>query len=412
MDYYDALETRDPGQREREQFAVLRRQIRHARDHAGYFGRLLAGIDPDEVRDRTALARLPVTRKSDLPELQAARLPFAQMVTVPAGELARVFMSPGPAFDPEGDRRDYWRFARAMFAAGFRRGDLVHNTFSYHFTPAGFMADHGARALGCAIFPGGTGQTQMQVAAIAALKPRCYVGTPSFLKIILEKADESHADRSSLVRALVSAEALPPSLRTWFAEHGVSVLQCYATADAGLLAYESPALDGMIVDEGVIVEIVRPGTGDPVADGEVGEVLVTALGPEYPLMRFATGDLSAVLPGRSPCGRTNMRIRGWMGRADQIAKVKGMFVKPSQVALVAKRHPQIARYRLVIDQDERRADRMTLHCEVNGEADDALAAAIAASLREVCNLRGEVAFVPDGSLGNDGKVIDDVRQYE
>jgi phenylacetate-coenzyme A ligase PaaK-like adenylate-forming protein len=412
MEYYDELETRDPGRREREQFAALQRQIAHAQKNTPYFGRLLAGVDPAEVGDRAALARLPVTRKSDLTDLQRASLPFAQMVTRAVGELSHVYMSPGPTFDPEAASTDYWRFGRAMFAAGFRKGDLVHNTFSYHFTPAGFMADLGARAIGCAVFPGGTGQTEMQVAAIAALQPKCYVGTPSFLKIILEKADEQRVALSSIDKALVSAEALPPGLRAWLGERGVRALQCYATADLGLLAYESPALGGMIVDERVVVEIVRPGTGTPVADGEVGEVLVTSLAPEYPLIRFATGDLSAILDGTSPCGRTNMRIRGWLGRADQTTKVKAMFVKPAQVAAVAQRHHEIRRYRLVVDHDEKKNDRMTLRCEVEGGGSEALAHAIAASIRAVCNLRGEVAFERPGGLPNDGKVIDDTRKYE
>ena len=334
------------------------------------------------------------------------------MTALPQCALGRVFMSPGPTFDPEGKRADYWRLARAMFAAGFRAGELVHNTFSYHFTPAGFMADMGAQALGCPVFPGGTGQTEMQVAAIASLKPRCYIGTPSFLRIILEKADELTADVSSVTKALVSAEALPATLRAWLTARGVATLQCYASADLGLVAYESAAQDGMIVDEGVVVELVRPGTGELVVDGEVGEVVVTTLTPEYPLIRFATGDLSAALAGASPCGRTNLRIQGWLGRADQTAKVKGMFVKPSQVADVVRRHVEIRKYRLVIDHDDKKADRMTLNCEIAGAPSPALAASIATTIRNVCNLRGEIAFKPVGSLPNDGKVIDDVRTYD
>jgi phenylacetate-coenzyme A ligase PaaK-like adenylate-forming protein len=412
MEFFDQLETRDPAERECEQFAALRRQIAHARERAPYFRRLLAGVDPATITDRAALAQLPVTRKSDLTELQKTAPPFAQMLALPVRELSRVYMSPGPTFDPEAGRIDYWRMGRAMFAAGFRKGELVHNAFSYHFTPAGFEADLGARAIGCTVFPAGTGQTEMQVAAIRALEPQCYVGTPSFLKIILEKAEELRADVSSLVKALVSAEVLPPTLRAWFGGCGVKALQCYATADLGLLAYESPALEGMIVDEGVVLEIVRPGTGTPVADGEVGEVLVTSLTPEYPLIRFATGDLSAVLPGASPCGRTNQRIRGWLGRADQTTKVKGMFVTPAQVAEVARRYGEIRRYRLVVDYDEKKNDRMTLRCEVAGGGGVTLAQAIADSLRAVCNLRAEVAFEPPGSLPNDGKVIDDLRRYD
>ncbi len=412
MEHFDSLETRNPQQRDKEQFAAIRAQIANAQKKAPYFARVLGGVNAADIKDRAALARLPVTRKSDFVEVQKADPPFAGMTTLPVAELGRVFMSPGPVFDPEGGRGDYWRLARAMFAAGFRQGELVHNTFSYHFTPAGFMADMGAHALGCAVFPGGTGQTEMQVAAIASLRPQCYIGTPSFLRIILEKGDELKADLSSLKKALVSAEALPASLRTWLNGRGVATLQCYAIADLGLVAYESPAQEGMIVDEGVLIELVRPGTGEPVAPGEVGEVVVTTLTPEYPLIRFATGDLSAALPGISPCGRTNMRIKGWMGRADQTAKVRGMFVKPSQMADVAKRHSEIRKYRLIIDHDDRKTDRMTLNCEVDGVGGDALASKIAATIREVCNLRGEVAFKPVGSLPNDGKVIDDVRKYD
>lgn len=411
-DHYDALETRDPDVREREQIAAVRAQLAHAKARAPYFARLLADVDPEAIAERAALAKLPVTRKSDLTDLQRASVPFGEMTATAPGELARIYMSPGPAFDAEGRRADYWRFARAMYAAGFRKGDIVHNTFSYHFTPAGFMADLGAQALGCAVFPAGVGQTEMQVAAIAAIRPSGYIGTPSFLRIILEKGDEVGAELTSLKKALVSAEALPPSLRAAFDGRGIATLQCYASADLGLIAYESEAKDGMIVDEGVIVEIVRPGTGEPVAGGEVGEVLVTTLAPEYPLIRFATGDLSAVLSGASPCGRTNVRIKGWLGRADQTAKVKGMFVKPAQIALVAGRHGEIRKYRLLIDHDDKKNDRMTLHCEVEGSAGEALAHAIAASIRAVCNLRGEVAFAAPGTLPNDGKVIDDVRKFD
>ena len=413
MENFDQLETRDARNREAEQFAALRAQIANAQKRSSYCARVLAGVNSADIRDRAALAKLPVTRKSDLIDLQKAAMPFAGMTALPPEELGRVFMSPGPVFDPEGKRADYWRLARAMFAAGFRAGELVHNTFSYHFTPAGFMADMGAHAIGCAVFPGGTGQTEMQVAAIAGLKPQCYIGTPSFLRIILEKGDELKADLSSLKKALVSAEALPASLRSWLAARGVAALQCYASADLGLIAYESPALEGMIVDVGVVIELVRPGTGDPVAEGEVGEVVVTTLTPEYPLIRFATGDLSAALAGASPCGRTNMRIKGWLGRADQTAKVKGMFVKPSQMAEIAARHGEIRKYRLVIDHDEKKADRMTLNCEISGAGGDAaLAGKIAATIRDVCNLRGEVEFRSAGSLANDGKVIDDVRKYD
>ena len=412
MEFFDALEVRDPERREREQFGILRKRLESAIAETAYFGKLLAGLAPDEITDRAALARLPVTRKSDLTELQKAAPPFAGMVPAAAGGLSRIFVSPGPTLDPEGRRADYWRCARAMFAAGLRRGEILHNTFAYHFTPAGFMFDLGAQALGCAVIPAGTGQTEMQVQTIASVRPQCYGGTPSFLRIILEKADELKADVSSVKKALLSAEALPPRLRQWFQGRGIAALQCYASADLGLIAYESPALEGLIADEGVIIEIVRPGTGEPAPEGEVGEVVVTTLTPEYPLIRFATGDLSAVLAGTSPCGRTNMRIKGWMGRADQTTKVKAMFVKPAQVAEVAGRHREIRRYRLVVDHDEKKSDRMTLRCEIEGGGGAALALAIADSIRAVCNLRGEVAFEPPGGLPNDGKVIDDLRRYD
>lgn len=409
-EFFDRLETRDPAQRENEQLAALRVQIANAQK-TPYFGRLLAGIAPGDITDRAALARLPVTRKSDLTDLQQAVPPFAGMVPPAIGQLSRIFVSPGPTFDPEGRRADYWRCARALHAAGLRGGEILHNTFAYHFTPAGFMFDLGAQALGCAVIPAGTGQTEMQVRAIAGMRPQCYGGTPSFLRIILEKADELKADISSLRKALVSAEALPASLRQWLQGRGIATLQCYASADLGLIAYESQAVDGMIVDEGVLVEIVRPGTGEPVPEGDVGEVVVTTLTPEYPLIRFATGDLSAVLGGTSPCGRTNMRVKGWLGRADQTTKVKAMFVKPGQVAEVARRHREIGRYRLVVDHDEKKNDRMTLRCEVR-EGGEQLAREIAETLRAVCSLRGEVAFEPPGGLPNDGKVIDDLRRYD
>jgi len=359
MEYYDDLETRAPEVREKALFATLPGQIAHAKANTPYFARLLKDVEPDQVSDRKALAQLPVTRKSDLITLQKETPPFAGMTAVATGALGRVFSSPGPIFDPQGARGDFWRMGRALFAAGFRRGDLVHNTFSYHFTPAGMMMDLGAQAIGCAVFPAGIGQTELQVAAIADLKPDGYAGTPSFLKILLEKADELKADASSLKKALVSGEALLPPVRTWLQARRIEVRQCYGTADLGLIAYETEPMGGLIVDEGIIVEILRPGTGDPVAEGEVGEVVVTTLCTEYPLIRFATGDLSAVAVGISPCGRTNTRIRGWMGRADQTTKVKGMFVHPSQVAQMVKRHPEILRARLVVDHDGEKNDRKT-----------------------------------------------------
>ncbi|HTQ02031.1 MAG TPA: AMP-binding protein [Casimicrobiaceae bacterium] len=409
-DYFDRLETRDPALRERDQLAALRRQVAHAKAHAPAFAQRLAAVDPTAIDSRAALAALPVTRKSELAELQKARPPFGGLAATHWGEARRVFQSPGPLYEPEGARPDYWRLGRAMFAAGFRAGDLVHNCFSYHLTPAGSMAECAAHALGCTVFPGGTGQTELQVKAVADLGCNGYVGTPSFLRIILEKADELGVALPSLTKALVSAEPFPPSLRDAWKARGIAGYQVYATADLGAIAYETEARDGLVIDEAVLVEIVRPGTGDPVAPGDVGEVVVTTLfNTDYPLVRFGTGDLSAVLPGASPCGRTNMRIKGWMGRADQTTKVKGMFVHPSQVAAIVKRHPEIARARLVVDNPEG-GDRMTLMVEVPGNA-SSHAEAIVASIREVTKLRGEVAFRSPGELPNDGKVIDDIRKY-
>jgi phenylacetate-CoA ligase len=409
--HFDDLEARDPAERRAWLLEALARQVAHAADKAPHYSQLLAEVDPRAIEGYAAFTALPVTRKSDLKELQSGAPPFGGLAAVAPGELARIFVSPGPIYDPEGDRVDYWRLGRAMFAAGFRRGDLVHNSFSYHFTPAASMAEGGARAIGCAVIPAGVGQTELQVEAIAGLRPHGYIGTPSFLKIILEKGEEMGADLTSLTKALVSAEPYPPSLREFFTARGITGVQCYATADLGLIAYESPGQEGLIIDEGVYVEIVRPGTGEPVPEGEVGEVVVTNLCPEYPLLRFATGDLSAVLPGTSACGRTNRRIKGWMGRADQTTKVRGMFVHPSQVAAVLARHPELGRGRLVVDRADDR-DSMTLRAEIDGAAADGLAEKVAESLRDVCKLRGEVELVASGSLPNDGKVIDDVRTYE
>ncbi|MBN8284307.1 AMP-binding protein [Zoogloea sp.] len=411
MNYYDARETRDPLDRERELLARLPAQVAHAKAHAPAFSALLKDVDPATITTREALATLPVTRKSDLAELQKAARPFGGLAAVQWGAgCARVFASPGPIYEPEGARKDYWRLARAFYAAGFRSGDLVHNTFSYHFTPAGSMMETAAHALGCTVFPAGVGQTEQQVAAMQDLRPDAYAGTPSFLRIILDKADELGVKIDSLKKAFVSGEAFPPSQREALAARGIQAYQAYATADLGLIAFETAAREGMVLDEDVLLEIVRPGTGDPVAPGEVGEVVVTTFNPDYPLIRFGTGDLSAVLPGASPCGRTNVRIKGWLGRADQTTKVKGMFVHPGQVAAVLKRHPEIGRGRLVVDNPDH-ADRMTLHCEHAAPA-QGLAEAVASSIRELTKLRGEVLFCAPGSLANDGKVIDDVRKYE
>ncbi|MFN0313520.1 MAG: phenylacetate--CoA ligase family protein [Burkholderiales bacterium] len=411
MKYFDDLETRSAETRERAQFSALQDQIDNAKKNAPYFTRLLAGVQPYDVKDRAALAKLPVTRKSGLIALQRKELPFAGMTAINVSRLGRVFASPGPIYDPQGDKKDYWGIARALYAAGFREGDLVHNTFSYHFTPAGFMFDLGAQSIGCPVFPAGVGQTQLQVQTIADLKPAAYTGTPSFLKILLEKADELKLDISGMKKASVSGEAFLPPQKKFFAERGIEAYQNYGTADLGLIAYETPAREGLVVDEGVIVEIVRPGTGDPVPDGEVGEVVVSAFTPAYPLIRFATGDMSAVLAGTSPCGRTNMRIKGWMGRADQTTKVRGMFVHPSQIAEVAKRHKEVLRTRLVVVHDAERNDQMTLRCEVNG-IPDGLSQSLGESLRDLCKVRGDVEFTAPGTLPNDGKVIDDQRKYD
>ena len=408
MDHYDELETRDPREREADLFARLPAFLERARSRAPALASRLEGIPSAGISSRAALARLPVLRKSELAELQRRQPPFGGLAAVAAGEAAHVFSSPGPLYEPA-DGGDFASFARPLFAAGFRKGDLVYNTFSYHFTPAGLMVDAGARALECAVFPAGVGQTELQVGAIADLKPRGYVGTPSFLKILLEKAGELGADTSSLTKALVSGEAFPAALRSHFDERGIPALQCYTTAELGVVAYESAAREGLIVNEGLILEIVRPGTGDPVPHGEVGEVVVTnLLSVEYPLLRLGTGDLSAVLPGISACGRTNVRIRGWLGRADQSAKVRGMFVHPGLVAQVVARHRGVRRARLLVFR-ENDADEMTLRCEIESPPGEDLSRAIADSIREVCKLRGRVELVAPGSLPNDGKVIEDTR---
>ena len=422
--HYDALETRAPEQREQALMAALRAQIAHAKTHTAAFAFSLADVDVAHTDSRAALARLPVLRKHELLERQSH--PNAPDVfggfsaigwgaVTPARRALRVFASPGPIHEPEGTAADYWRMARALFAAGFRGGDLVHNSFSYHFTPAGAMMESGAFALGCTVFPGGTGQTEQQVQAMAALKPAGYTGTPSFLKIILERADELGVALPSLTKASVGGEAFPPSLRDWMLARGVSAYQSYGTADLGLIAYETEAREGLVLDEGVIVEIVRPGTGDPVPEPkagqppEVGEVVVTTLNPGYPLIRFGTGDLSAVLAGTCPTGRTNTRIKGWMGRADQTAKVRGMFVHPAQVAEIARRHPEVRRARLVVS-GEMANDHMALRVEVEGQP-EGLAARLLDAMRDVTKLRGEVLLCAVGSLPNDGKLIEDARSY-
>ena len=406
--YYDRQEVRSPADREASMFHALPGLIRHALDNAPYYAEPLAGIEPDAVAGRAELARLPVLRKSELAELQARQRPFGRLAATPLKRLARVFASPGPIYDPEGPRGDYWRFARALYAAGFRTGDVVHNSFSYHLTPAGAMAESGARALGLPVIPGGTAQTELQLRALSDIGATAYAGTPSFLLTLLEKGRELGIPTGKLSKALVSGEAfLPATRRRLEEEFGVHAVQCYASADLGLIAYESLGGEGLILDEAVIVEIVRPGTGDPVPDGEVGEVLVTVFNPDYPLIRFATGDLSAILPGQSPCGRTNQRIRGWLGRADQATKVRGMFVQPRQIGEVLRRHELVGRARLVVTQESGH-DEMRLRCEVAGRP-DGLEARLAETVRSLTGLRADVELVAPGTLPNDGRVIDDQR---
>jgi phenylacetate-CoA ligase len=397
--------------------AALPAQLAHAKAHAPAFADLLKDVDVASVNSRAALAQLPVIRKTELLERQKASRAaggnvFGGFSTLGFGQgMTRVFASPGTIYEPEGARADYWRMARTLFAAGFRPGELIHNCFSYHFTPAGSMMETGAHALGCTVFPGGTGQTEQQVTAMAELQPAGYIGTPSFLKIILEKAAEMGVALPSVRKALVSGEAFPPSLRDWMTAHGVDAHQCYATADVGLIAYETAAREGLVLDEGVIVEIVRPGTGDPVPEGEVGELVITTLNPDYPLIRFGTGDLSAILPGPCPTGRTGQRIKGWMGRADQTTKIRGMFVHPGQVAEIVKRFPEVSKARLVVT-GEMANDQMALHVETTRVSDDALKARVSEAVRDVTKLRGDVHLVAQGSLANDGKVIEDARSYQ
>ncbi len=408
-DFYDALETREPAKREGDFFARLPLHLKHAKDNAPYWARTLADVDPASVTSRQALAQLPVTRKSDLIDLQKAEPPFGGLLAVPLSGLSRLFVSPGPINDPEGFEPDYWGSARGLYAAGFRKGEVAINCLGHHLTPGGRILESGLRTLGCPVIPGGVGNSEQQVLAIAALKPAGYAGTPSFLRILLEKAAEMKVDISSIRKVWVSGEALPPSLRAEFDAKGISVLQGYASADLGLIAYETPAREGLVVNETLLMEILRPGTGDPVAEGEVGEVVVTNLCATYPLIRFATGDLSAVAAGPSKCGRTNMRIKGWMGRADQTTKVKGMFVHPQQVAEIGRRHPELVKLRLVVT-GEKGNDAMTLKAETVGGAK--LALSVKESMHAVLKLKGEVEFLAPGSLPNDGKVIEDARKYD
>lgn len=410
--FFDAMETRAPDAREAELFAQLQIHIAQAKARAPYLAALLADVDAAAVTNRAALARLPLIRKSDLIDIQKDAPPFGGLTTRAAGAMGRIFMSPGPIFDPEARGSDPWRTARGIYAAGFRAGDIAHNCFSYHFTPAGSMFESGAQAIGCAVVPAGVGNTETQVQAITHLQPRGYLGTPDYLKVILEKADEMGVPPLSIRFGHVTGGAFLPDMQAYYRERGIAVYQSYGTADAGLIAYETPARDGLVIEERVIVEIVRPGTGDPLPEGEVGEVVVTPLAPHYPLIRFATGDLSALLPGTgtSACGRTNRRIRGWLGRADQTTKVKGMFVHPRQIAEIIGRHAAagVHRARLVVAR-EGDSDSMTLHCEVDNPGAEGLARAVSDSLQAVTKLKGAIALCPPGTLPNDGKVIDDIR---
>ena len=409
MSHYDQLETRDAVQRERAQFALLPDLIRRAKSAAPGWAAHLGDIDPKAITSRAALAQLPLLRKSELLERQAANPPLGGFATAPAGQLARLFVSPGPIFEPEGHAENWWRSARALHAAGLRAGDIVHNTFAYHLTPGGWILDAGARALGCAVIAAGPGNTEQQLDAIQHLKPTAYVGVPDYLKILLDKAKEAGKDAWSISKAVVSGGALFPSLRAEYQARGVDTYQVYATAELGIIAYESAPKEGMTVDEGVIVEIVRPGTGEPVPEGDVGEVVVTSFNRDYPMIRLATGDMSAVLAGPSACGRTNMRIKGWLGRADQTTKVKGMFVRPEQIAALQKRHADLGRVRLVVTRVGEQ-DAMTLRAE-SADQSPATRAAIAETLQAVTKLKGDVELVAPGALPNDGKVIADERSY-
>jgi phenylacetate-CoA ligase len=410
--FFDELETRAPHAREADLFGRLPGLIAHAQAHAPSWGTHLRGVNAQAITSREALQELPVLRKGQLKDLQTQFPPFGGLATRVPGAAPRLFMSPGPIYEPQGHAPDPWNVARALFAAGVRSGQILQNCFGYHLTPGAWMVDEGARALGCSVIPAGVGQTEQQLDVIRALRPDAYVGTPSFLRILIEKAKELQVDISPLKNALCAAEALPPSLRQWFLEQGLNrVLQWYGTAELGCVAFESEAMQGMIINEDYIVEVVRPGTGEVLADGEVGELVVTTFNRDYPMIRLGTGDLTAVLAGPSPCGRTNMRIKGWMGRADQTTKIRGMFVHPGQIAEIVKRHPEVKRARLVVT-GEMANDQMVLHCETDEQLAHTQAVSLVETIRDITKLRGDVAFVGLNSLPNDGKVIDDQRKYD
>ena len=408
-EFYDNLETRDPSKRQAEQVQALSNQVAHAQATCPAWADILQAVSASDITSAESFAALPITRKSSLIELQKNSMPFGGLVSSEAAPLAYVFTSPGPINEPGFDVPDHWHFARALYAGGLRKGDLVHNTFSYHFTPAGMMFDNAAKALGCTVIAAGVGNSEMQAQSIAALKPKAYVGTPSFFKIVLEKADELGLDVNSVTHAVVSGEPFFPAQQAFFKARGLQVLQGYATADLGSIAYETSAQEGMVIDEEVYLEIVRPGTGDLVADGEVGEVVVTNFNPHYPLIRFATGDMSAIMAGQSPCGRTNKRIKGWMGRADQAIKVRGMFVRPEQVANLVAKHEQLVKVRLQVTQVDGQ-DNLQVLCETTVISSE-MAAQITHSVRSVLHLRGGVVLQEVGSLPNDGIVIHDQREH-
>ena len=404
-DYFDAQETRSAAERAEALARDLPAQIARAQGLPGYGG-ALDGVEAQRITDAAALSALPVLRKSDLGRAQGAAAPFGGLTGLPASGFAHIFQSPGPIYEPGGVSHDWWQMGRFLHACGVGRGDIVQNCFGYHLTPAGMIFENGARAVGAAVLPAGTGQTELQARAAHDVGVTAYAGTPDYLKVILDKAEEMGL-ALKITKAAVGGGALFPSLRAEYAERGIQCLQCYATADLGNIAYESAAQEGMIVDEGVIVEIVTPGTGNPVAPGEVGEVVVTTLNPDYPLIRFATGDLSAVMEGISPCGRSNLRIKGWMGRADQTTKIKGMFVRPEQVAALVAGHAEIARARVIASR-EGEMDVMTVQIETNGGDADSFACSVA----EVLKLKGKIEIVAPGTLPNDGKVIEDQRSYD
>ena len=414
MVHFDDNEIIDPAIREVKLFVDLAEQIDHAIKYSEYYSDVLGNINSKEIIDREGFARLPVLRKADLVDIQMKSPPFGGLLTNKVSEYPNLYSSPGPIYEPQGKGDDYWRVARALFAAGFRPGDIVHNSFSYHLTPAGQMLSSGAQFLGCSVIPAGPDSTEQQVQVIKDLRPNGYTGIPDDLKILLDKANEIGSDASSLTKALVSGSALPSSLRQEIRERGVEVSQCYATAEAGLIAYETHSegvlCEGMIIAEGIFVEIVRPGTGDPVPDGEVGELLVSTFNRDYPLIRFSTGDLSAILPGKSPCGRTNKRLKGWLGRADQKTKIKGMFVSPEQISTICKRHPEIIRARLLVNRKNQK-DEMVFKCETE-HRDDAISKSIIATIASVTKLKSKVELLGPDALPNDGKVIDDQRSIE